>query len=119
MTTSLPRMLVSPPPRLSPPDAAVLLVLLPLVAAGVAQPVRATTRGMLDQLQQRLGTAIQVLVVDEASDPDVVRSFRVPALPAFLLVRQGIELWRQPGLPEGETIVEQLLQRVGWPGSQA
>ncbi|RYY21549.1 MAG: thioredoxin [Cytophagaceae bacterium] len=111
-------MLVSSPPRLAPPDAAVLLVLLPLVAAGVAQQVRASTRMMLDKLQQRLGPAIQVLVVDEASDPDVVRSFRVPTLPAFLLVRQGIELWRQPGLPEGETIAEEMLQRVGIPGGQ-
>jgi hypothetical protein len=40
-------------------------------------------------------------------------------LPAFLLVRQGIELWRQAGLPEGELIAEQLLQRVHQPGSQA
>lgn len=110
-------MLVSLPPRLPPPDAAVLLVLLPLVAAGVAQPGRASTRAMLDQLQQQLGPAIQVLVVDEATDLDVVRSFRVPTLPAFLLMRQGLELWRQPGLPEGEAIVEQLLQRVDWPGS--
>lgn len=110
-------MLVSSPPRLPPADAAVLLVLLPLVVAGVAQQVQAATRVMLDKLQQRLGTAIQVLVVDEANDPDVVRSFRVPTLPAFLLVQQGIELWRQPGLPEGGAIVEQLLQRVGLLGN--
>lgn len=111
-------MLVATPPRLPPAAVAVLLVLLPL-AAGVAQPGRAGTRAMLDKLQHRLGTAIQVLVVDEENDPDVVRSFRVPVLPAFLLVRQGIELWRQPGLPDGELIAEQLLQRVRRPSGQA
>ena len=108
-------MLVAAPPHLPPADAAVLLVLLPL-AAGVAQPVPASTRTMLDKLQFRLGTVIRVLVVDEENDPDVVRSFRVAALPAFLLVRQGVELWRQTGLPEGELIAEQLLQRAGQPG---
>lgn len=105
------RMLVSASSHLPPANAAVLLVLLPL-AAGGAQQGRAGIRAMLDKLQHRLGTAIQILVVDEENDPDVVRSFRVPVLPAFLLVRQGIELWRQPGLPEGESIAEQLLQRV-------
>lgn len=57
--------------------------------------------------------------MDEANDPGVVRSFRLPTLPSFLLGRQGTELWRQPGLPKGEAIVEQLLQRVALPGNQA
>lgn len=109
-------MLVVAPPRLPATDVAVLLVLLPL-AAGSAQLGQAGTQAMLDKLQYRLGPAIRVLVVDEENDPDVVRSFRVAALPAFLLVRQGLELWRQPGLPEGELIAEQLLQRVRRPGS--
>lgn len=105
-------MLVTPP-RLPPAPTAVLLVLLPLMAAGVAQQVRATTRTLLDALQRRLGTQVQVLVVEEESDPDVVRSFWAEPLPAFLLVRQGVELWRQPGLPEGEHLAEQLLHRLG------
>lgn len=109
---------VSAPPRLPPADAAVLLVLLPQTMEG-AQPLRAGTQAMLARLQYRLGPAIQVLVVDEENDPDVVRSFRVPGLPAFLLVQRGIELWRQSGLPEGELIAEQLLQRVHRPGSPA
>lgn len=103
---------LSPPPGLPPADAAVLLVLLPLGATGVARQVRTTTRAMLDGLQRRLGTTIQVLAVEEENDPDVVRSFRVMGLPSFLLLQQGIELWRQPGLPEGEFIVEQLLHRL-------
>ena len=111
-------MLIPPPLGRPAADTAVLLVLLPLVAAGVAQPVRATTRARLDALQRRLGAAIRILIVDEATDPDVVRSFRAPVLPAFLLVRQGIELWRQPGLPEGEFIAEQLLAHLQGANSQ-
>lgn len=111
-------MRITPPPRLPPADAAVLLVLLPRVAAGVAPQVRVTTLTMLDALQRRLGTAIRVLVVDEQNDPDVVHSFHVPALPAFLLMQQGAELWRQPGLPEGELIIEQLLHRLHLAGAK-
>ncbi|MGI4735713.1 MAG: hypothetical protein ACRYG7_11100 [Janthinobacterium lividum] len=112
-------MLIPPSPGVPPTGAAVLLVLLPLVATGIARQVRATTRAMLDGLQLRLGTTIQILVVEEENNPDVVRSFRVTGLPTFLLLRQGIELWRQPGLPEGEFIVEQLLRRLHLASGQA
>lgn len=91
-------------------SAAVLLVLLPPV--GTAQPVRAATLAALQALQQQLGTAIRVLTVDEGSHPVVVRSFTPADLPAFVLVQRGVELWRQPGLPEGETIVTELLSRL-------
>ncbi len=93
------------------PDAAVLLVLLPTF--GTAPPVRTATLTALQALQQQLGHAIRVLSVDEASHPAVVRSFQPAELPAFLLVRRGVELWRQQGLPEGELIVDQLLARLG------
>ncbi len=94
-------------------DAAVLLVLLPTV--GTAQPVRAATLAALQLLQQRLGNVIQVLSVDDANHPAVVHSFHPADLPAFVLVRQGVELWRQQGLPEGEFIVPQLLDRLALP----
>ncbi|TPG58430.1 thioredoxin [Hymenobacter nivis] len=96
-----------------PADAAVLLVLLP--AVGTAQPVRAATLAALRALQQQLGSAAQVLSVDEATHPAVVRSFHSADLPAFVLVRRGVELWRQQGLPEGEAIVAQLLARLALP----
>ncbi len=91
-------------------DAAVLLVLLP--TEGTAPPVREATLLALHALQQRLGSVIRVLSVDDASHPAVVRSFQATTLPAFVLVRQGVELWRQQGLPEGEFIVPQLLARL-------
>lgn len=98
------------PPLLPLPTtgAAVLLVLLPLVgSAGVE-----ATQRLLAALQCRLGAAIRVLVVEEASHPDVVRSFQPAALPACVLVQRGQELWRQPGLPEGELVATQLLRLV-------
>ncbi|MDQ2772335.1 MAG: thioredoxin [Bacteroidota bacterium] len=94
-------------------DAAVLLVLLPMV--GTAPPVRTATLAAMKALQQRLGSVIRVLSVDDASHPAVVRSFQTADLPAFVLVWKGGELWRQQGLPEGELIVAQLLARLALP----
>lgn len=90
------------------PEPAVLLVLLPMAteAAGtVSLP-------SLALIQQQLGTAVRVLKIDEATHPTVVRSFQATELPAFVLVRQGVELWRQQGLPEGETIASLLLRKI-------
>jgi hypothetical protein len=102
-------------PLSSPPatDATMLLVLLPPV--GTALPVRAATLAALQALQQRLGSVIRVLTVDEGSHPVVVHSFSPGELPAFVLVRRGVELWRQQGLPEGEAIVAQLLSKLAPP----
>ena len=101
---------LSPAPPL-PADAAMLLVLLPPV--GTAPQVRVATLAALAALQRELGAAIRVLTVDEASHPSVVSSFHATDLPCFVLVRQGVELLRQGGLPEGEGIVPLLLEKLG------
>ena len=100
------------PPLLPPADAAVLLVLLPPVAAGASQPAPAATTAALAALQRQLGAAIQVLPIDQANHPAVVRSFDGRGLPAFLLFQHGVELWHQPGLPDGEFIAELLLSKL-------
>ncbi|WP_019947379.1 hypothetical protein [Hymenobacter aerophilus] len=89
------------------PEAAVLLVLLPPAGAGQAPALSA---GALRALQARLGPGVRVLKIDEATHPTVVRSFsgQPAALPACVLVRQGVELWRQPGLPQAEAIEARL-----------
>lgn len=102
---------VSPAPVLPPPDTAVLLVLLPLARLGETGPDAFSTTS-IRTLQSRLGPSIRVLPIDEASHPAVVRSFGTPELPACVLVRQGVELWRQHGLPEDDSIVEELLDKV-------
>ena len=88
-----------------------LLVLLPSV--GTAPQVRVVTLAALASLQRELGAAIRVLTVDEKSHPSVVHSFDATDLPCFVLMRQGVELWRQGGLPEGEGIVPLLLSLLG------
>ena len=82
----------------APVDAAVLLVLLPL-ASGSEAASQALTSSAIRSLQQRLWPIVRVLRIDEASHPAVVRSFGTPQLPACVLVRRGVELWRQQGLP--------------------
>ena len=91
-------------------EAAVLLVLLP--AVGAAPQIRAGTLAALATLQAELGPAVRVLTVDEASHPSVVRSFHATDLPAFVLMRHGAELWRQQGLPDGETAAALLLSKL-------
>jgi hypothetical protein len=87
-----------------------LLVLLPPV--GTAPQVRAATLLALAALQRSLGPAIRVLTVDEMSHPSVVHSFRATDLPCFVLMRQGVELLRECGLPEGAAIVPLLLDKL-------
>lgn len=77
------------------PDIAVLLLLL---------PGQAPVAGLQAALQRQLGAGVRVLQVDEATYPTVVRSFAPTQLPTTVLVHQGVELWRQPGLPNGEEV---------------
>lgn len=58
-----------------------------------------------------------MLAIDEASHPAVVRSVGAPTLPASVLVRQGVELWRQPGLPDAAAVVGLLRAAPPAPGS--
>ncbi|MBT2558683.1 thioredoxin [Hymenobacter sp. ISL-91] len=100
-------------PTMLVPEATVLLVLLPLAGAGQAPALSA---GALRALQARLGPGVRVLKIDEATHPTVVRSFsgQPAALPACVLVRQGVELWRQPGLPQAEAIEARLRQECSF-----
>ncbi|MBC8083410.1 MAG: thioredoxin [Hymenobacter sp.] len=95
-----------------PPAVVILLVLLPAAVTGTARLARAATLAGLSGLQRQLGSAIRVLRIDEATHPVVVRSFDGRGLPAFVLIREGVELWRQSGLPEGEGIAALLLSKL-------
>lgn len=64
-------------------------------------------------LQRELGTAIRVLRLEEATYPAAVHSFDSRGLPAFVLMRRGVELWHQLGLPEGDGIAARLLSKLG------
>lgn len=105
---------MTPPtvPLVPVPATVVVLVLLP-PAASVTNLV--ATRAALQLLQQQLGAAIRVLRVDEATHPAVVRSFQGQGLPAWVLMRHGVELWRQPGLPAGAATVALIQSKLALP----
>lgn len=94
----------------SAPPVAVLLVLLPPPVAGPALP--AECAALLADLRRQVGPVVRVLTIDEASHPAVVRSFGAPQLPACVLMHQGVELWRQPGLPRAEHLLAALLETL-------
>lgn len=81
-----------------------LLVLLPRAKNG-EDPVALAA---ISALQQQLGPAVRVLCIDEATHPAVVHSFRLATLPAWVLVRRGVELGRQPGLPTAPAVASLL-----------
>jgi thioredoxin-like negative regulator of GroEL len=82
-------------PILIPAKTAVLLAFLP--PASRENSVLAT---LIDILQQKFKESIRILKIDETIHPDVVQSFSVKQLPTFILVQQGIEVWRQEGPSE-------------------
>lgn len=83
-----------------PAPATVLLVMLPASPNGS----RVLAPPDLRALQHQLGPAVRVLPITEASHPAVVSSFAPAELPTCVLVRQGVELWRQPGWPDSGQI---------------
>jgi thioredoxin-like negative regulator of GroEL len=100
---------------LLPAHPAMLLVILPTVGPGNQQETplsREATVLLLKSLQLELGTAIRVLKVDEASHPAVVRAFNSRGVPAFVLLRDGAELYRQQGLPVGVSMAALLLSKL-------
>jgi len=100
---------------LLPAHAAMLLVLLPTVGLGDKQETlssRMVTNTMLKELQLHFGDAIRVLKVDKATHPGVVHAFDGKGVPAFVLLRDGVELYRQQGLPEGEPMAALLLSKL-------
>ena len=105
-----------PYPVLRSAQSAVLLIFF--MPSGLAnRPQRVLLTALADSLQEQLGGLLRILRIDEADHPDVVQSFAITRTPAFVLVRRGIELWRQEGLSDESKLVEQiqdlLTEKVG------
>lgn len=93
-----------PYPVLRSSQSAVLLIFF--MPGGVANyQQRASLTALADSLQAQLGGLLRILRIDEATHPEVVQSFAITQTPAFVLVRRGIELWRQEGLSDEATLV--------------
>jgi thioredoxin-like negative regulator of GroEL len=96
-----------PQPNCSPARSVVLLLFMPPFRT--AHPQRATLTLLAQFLQQHLGSQVRVLRIDEATHPDVVQSFQITHTPTFVLVRQGVEIWRQEdGFFDKDTLVKQI-----------
>ncbi|MBC7919867.1 MAG: thioredoxin family protein [Ferruginibacter sp.] len=95
---------------LIPAQSAVLLVFMPPERADRQQ--WASLVALSDSLQAHLGGLLRVLRIDKVNHPDVVRSFDITHTPAFVLVRQGIELWRQVGMSDEATLIVLIQRRL-------
>lgn len=85
-------------PILIPAKTAVLLAFLPS-----ASRENSAVSMLVDALQKQLGESIRILKIEEKLHPDVVQSFSVTDLPTYILVQQGIELWRHEGASDATT----------------
>lgn len=97
----------SHPVLIASQSAVLLIFFMPSELANRQQRVLLTV--LASSLQKQFGSLLRVIQVDEANHPDVVQSFAITQTPAFVLVRRGIELWRQVGM-SGEAALVELIQ---------
>ncbi|MBD2756933.1 thioredoxin family protein [Spirosoma validum] len=81
-------------------------VLLVFTAATPTQ--RSEVEQLLDKAQSVLNPSLQIIRVSETTHPEVVRSFGITALPAFVLLLRGQELWRYAGPVDNPQLFHQL-----------
>ena len=100
-----------PYPVLRSAQLAVLLIFfMPSKLADRQQ--QALLTALADSLQAQLGSLLRILRIDEATHPDVAHSFAITRFPAFVLVRWGVELWRQERLSDETALVELIRDRL-------
>lgn len=85
------------------PQLPVLLVFSP-----AAPDHRAEVDRLLEKALSVLSLTVQIMRVSETTHPEVVRSFGFTALPAFVLLQRGQELWRYSGPVDGSELFFQL-----------
>lgn len=98
-------------PHLVKPSTQSAVLLIFFMSRGSANlQGRVLLSTLADSLQRQFGSLLRVIRVDDATHPDVVHSFDITQTPAFVLVRQGIELWRQVGMSDEAKLVLQIRQ---------
>ncbi len=81
----------------------VLLVVTPAAPASHSDIDR-----LIAKAKSVLDPAVQVMRINETTHPEVVRSFGFTALPGFVLLQRGLELWRHTGVITGPELFHQL-----------
>lgn len=79
-----------------------------LVCTSAAPPQRADVDRLVENLRTGLNSTVQLMHINEMIHPEVVRSFGFATLPAFVLLQQGVELWRYCGPVDSPEIFMQL-----------
>ncbi|MFT4030805.1 MAG: thioredoxin family protein [Siphonobacter sp.] len=59
----------------------------------------------LHDLLKEVDQSGQILKIDAASHSEVVNSFGVTRFPTFILIQQGVELWRSEGFLSRECLL--------------
>lgn len=83
-----------------------LPVLLVCTPAAMAQ--RADVDLLLKKAKSILHPNVQIMRINEITHPEVVCSFGFSALPAFVLLQRGLELWRYTGSVDSPEFFYQL-----------
>ena len=98
-----------PHPLLLTARSAVLLIFF-MPSDRINRPQWMVLTALATSVQAQLGSLVRVLCINEADHPDVVQTFAITQMPAFVLLRRGVELWRQQGLTDEATLVEGIRQ---------
>ncbi|WP_080060163.1 hypothetical protein [Spirosoma aerolatum] len=65
-----------------------------LVCTSASNSQRLDIDWLLAKLRSLIKPGIQIMCIDEATHPEVVRSFGFTSFPGCVLLQQGFELWR-------------------------
>ncbi|MVM38567.1 thioredoxin [Spirosoma sp. HMF3257] len=65
---------------------------------------------LMEKAQSLLNPTVKIMRVSATIHPEVVRSFGFTSLPAFVLLQQGMELWRYSGPIDSPELFTQMHQ---------
>ncbi|QMW00880.1 thioredoxin [Spirosoma foliorum] len=81
-----------------------------LIFTSASHTQRVEIDQLLEKAQSVLSPTVKIMRVSETTHPEVVRSFGFTTLPAFVLLQQGLELWRYSGPVDSPELFYQMNQ---------
>ncbi|MVM31727.1 thioredoxin [Spirosoma sp. HMF4905] len=81
-----------------------------LIFTSASSTQRVEIDQLLEKAQTVLNPTVKIMRVSETTHPEVVRSFGFTSLPAFVLLQQGLELWRYSGPVDNPELFHQMDQ---------
>ncbi|WP_461108369.1 thioredoxin domain-containing protein [Spirosoma koreense] len=83
-----------------------------LVCTSTAPAQHTDVDQFLEKVRLLLNPTVHIVRISETTHPEVVRSFGFTALPAFVLLQQGLELWSYSGPVDAPELVAQLSHQM-------